>query len=51
MKMVRYGLAALGAYCLLGAFVLKHGWLMTATILLWPVVFEIIAPHRSSMTE
>ena len=44
MKWVRYPLAALGAYCLIGAFVLKHGWLMTALILLWPVVFAIIAP-------
>lgn len=41
---VKYPLAALGAYCLIGAMVIRHGWAMTLTVLLWPVVFNLIVP-------
>lgn len=43
LRWLRWGLAALGAYCLFGAFVIKHGWAMTVLVFVWPAVFNLIA--------
>jgi hypothetical protein len=41
-RWVKYPLAALGAYCLIGALVMKNGWPVVLAVIVWPVVFNVI---------